>query len=115
MNEHLRRFKRIVAQVSDQSGVNFRHHGLQDLILDVGKDPSPAQIAASAAIYFCREVNQYNGSEPGLLVVMDFICETSTSFPPECTEDASRDLIALLNRGAGFDDVLQWVLQWYKA
>ena len=60
MNEHLRRFKRVVAQVGDDCGVNFMHYGLRDLLLEVGSNPTPAELAARAAGSFCKEVDRYN-------------------------------------------------------
>ena len=34
VNDFLRRFKKIVAQVSNETGVRFQRHGLNDLLRD---------------------------------------------------------------------------------
>lgn len=49
MNESLRLFKRVVAQVGDDCGINFFHYGLRDLLLDAGSNPTPAELVARAA------------------------------------------------------------------
>lgn len=56
MNPHLRCFKRIVAQVEEATGVNFRRmYGLRDLLAELGENPSPSEIVARGVIYLCRE------------------------------------------------------------
>jgi hypothetical protein len=111
MNDHLRRFKQIVAQVSHETGVNLHRWGLADLIQDAGSDPSPALLVALAASYFCEEDDQYNGSAPGLEVVLQFLGETS-KMPPQGA-DAAADLIALLNDGANVQRLTEWASAYY--
>src|SRR5437879_6565440 len=110
MNDFLRRFKKIVAQVNDDTGVNFHRHGLRDLINDAGNDPTAARLAALAAHYFCKEGGHFNGSEPGLMVVIEFLAETSTSVPPG---DPTESLVSLLRAGADVDGLTRWAAAFY--
>ena len=113
MNDSIRRFKHIIAQVREDSGVNFFHYGLRDLLLEAGGNPTPAELIARAAISFCKEDDRFNGSEPGLMVVMEFLAETSTSHP-QTVENAAPALVALLDKGAEYKTILKWATQFYK-
>src|SRR4051794_27848979 len=109
MNDDLQRFKKIVAQAGDMTGVNFWRHGLKELIADAGGNPSRAELAALAACYFCREDEDYNGFEPGLMATIQFLCETMSSFPTERQqEDITKKLIQLLSSGASRAQLTQW-------
>jgi hypothetical protein len=110
MNQLLRRFKRLVHQAMDET--DFRPHGLAALFLDAGPDPSPQQLAALAAHYFCTEDGYYNGSEPGMDVVLLFLVETCTSLAP--TEHIKSKLKSLLEQGATVAELSNWFSGFYK-
>ncbi len=113
MNDYLYRFKKIVAQVHEETDVNFRRHGIDDLFRDAGPNPTPSRLAALAARYFCTEDDRYNGSDPGLMVVIEFINETCTKIPYTNDTDVIRTLIRMLQDGCKMEQIEAWASQFY--
>jgi hypothetical protein len=112
MNAALMKFKRIVAQVREETGLSFRSHGLSDLLRDAGDNPTHTQLAALAAHYFCIENGRWNGSNPGLMVVLEFIAETCTSLGD--SGDASESLLRLIRTNPSYRQLHDWASGYFR-
>jgi|SRR5947208_2543089 len=113
MNAALAKFKRIVAQVREETEINFGRYGLSDLLRDAGPNPSHARLAALAAQYFCTEDGRYNGSQPGLMVVLGFVGETCTSLGG--AGDAVDTLLRLIKTNPSLSQLEEWASGYYRS
>src|SRR5438034_9833933 len=114
MNQHLRRFKRVLAQTADAYGEDF-HTAFEtrDLLLDLGPDPSPAEIVARGIVQYCQTGGQYNGFELGVVAMVQFLSETLTKLPANAL-DPDVELMAILKRGGITLELLrQWAARYY--
>lgn len=114
MNEFLYTLKKIVAQVGDEAGINFRHYGVGDLMLELGSNPSPQRIAAISTRYLCTEDGEYTGFEPGLQVVLQFLSETCSSLPHSDIKVVARELIAFLQSRPNAQKLTAWFEKYYQ-
>lgn len=114
MNEKLAKFKRIVAQVRDDTGEKFAD--IRDFLIDCCETTEAAQLIASWAVDFLSEDGTYNGFEPGMQVLLQFLAETSTTigFKAGHAGHAYGQLVNLLNRGANRPAILEWARAWYE-
>lgn len=120
MEDHVRHFKAIAAQVADRHGFSFgaclTDHGLRDFLIEVaaGGD-SPADMAAKALVWFCVEEGRFNGFLVGLETVLQFLAE-QLGGPQNSTERvaAFKDLRSILESRPDFAAVRQWVAAHYE-
>jgi len=109
--KNILRLKKIISQTREETGVNFNHYGYGDLLADIPVDAEPPIILALTAIHFCTDDGKYNGFDPGMVVVMQFLFETSTSAGE--VRDVTASLIGLLDSGARKSDLMKWASQFY--
>ena len=113
MNEHLRRFKRVLAQTKDTFGVRFP--GQTDFFLETGANPLPSELVARSIVYFCLEEGLYNGFEAGLAVALQFLYETMSRSPAGGEKAVQDELLKLMEDGVTYKQLLNWASQYYES
>jgi len=120
VEQHLKAFKAIAAQVAHRHGFSFGlflgEHGLRDFLLDeVSANDRPADIAAKALRYFCVEEGRFNGFLVGLETAIQFLNEQMIRPANESQRViAFQDLKKILDRGGELASILCWIASCYE-